>query len=97
MAAHIIAAVQCASEVIKRTKQAKEGMDAITSRDAPDTEVDHGNLFDALNLDDPTQLSPGHQTQELSFFQSVLSKTFGDEPESTTPSHPSNDSMGIGM
>jgi hypothetical protein len=94
---HIIAAVQVAGEVIDRTKQAKEGMEAITSRDEPDVEVDHGKVFDALNLEDPTQLSPGHNANELSLFQSVLMETFGVAPDEAEPEGPSQQTPGMGM
>lgn len=103
MAIQVIAAVQLAGTAISRAKQAKDGMDAISSlagsgKDAdPSQDVDHGSVFDALNLDDATSLSPGHNASELSFFQSVLSETFGPGEDEAAPTGPTPDSPGMGM
>lgn len=77
-----------ADAVKKGVDGAKQGMENISSRGAPEAggepgePVDFGALFDAQNLDGGQQASPGAKPEETSFMGAVLEEAFGESGES---------------
>jgi hypothetical protein len=56
-----------------------DAMEGITSRDDPESFIDHGQIFDGQNRNDPTQLSPGGNLQEITIHGNIIAPLVDDE------------------